>query len=113
MRTVFSDASIRRQRALRFVFAAEFKGVTPRLLPLLIAERFLEDETITSVVMEMAEMAFDPRYFDLTPKEWMEVDLGDYARSDPRRRSGDSGRCGAPDAAGTARGRHRRVARLA
>jgi predicted unusual protein kinase regulating ubiquinone biosynthesis (AarF/ABC1/UbiB family) len=32
-------------------------------------------------VKEMAELAFDPRYFDLTPKEWMEIDIGDYARA--------------------------------
>ena len=29
----------------------------------------------------MAALAFDPRYFDLTPKEWMEIDLGDYVRA--------------------------------
>jgi ubiquinone biosynthesis protein len=32
-------------------------------------------------VKEMAELAFDPRYFDLTPKEWMDIDIGDYARA--------------------------------
>lgn len=33
------------------------------------------------VVRQMAELAFDPRYFNLTPREWMEIDIGEYVRS--------------------------------
>lgn len=49
------EQSRKRRGLLSLAERGQFKGVTPRLLPLLIAERFLEDETITSVVMEMAE----------------------------------------------------------
>lgn len=49
------EQSRKRRGLLSLAERGQFKGVTPRLLPLLIAERFLEDEAITSVVMEMAE----------------------------------------------------------
>ncbi|MEN8184531.1 MAG: AarF/UbiB family protein [Myxococcota bacterium] len=52
--------------------------------PDLYAESLLEAGMIqprdVPTVKEMAELAFDPRYFDLTPKEMMEMDLGDYVR---------------------------------
>ena len=51
-----SPEQLRKRRGLlSLAERGQFKGVTPRLLPLLIAERFLEVEAITSVVMEMAE----------------------------------------------------------
>lgn len=49
------EQSRRRRGLLSLAERGQFKGVTPRLLPMLIAERFLEDETITHVVMAMAE----------------------------------------------------------
>jgi len=53
-----SDSPEQRTRRLGLIELAEkgeFKGVTPRLLPLLIHPARLEDEPLTRTVMEMAE----------------------------------------------------------
>ena len=45
----------RRRGLLSLADRGQFKGVTPRLLPLLIAERFLEEQRVAGTVMVMAE----------------------------------------------------------
>ena len=51
-----TDEQKRRRRGLlSLADKGQFKGVTPRLLPLLLSKRFLEVEAVTSVVMAMAE----------------------------------------------------------
>lgn len=45
----------RRRLLLTMSKAGQFKGVTPRLLPLLIHPKRLEDKDLTSVIMSMAE----------------------------------------------------------
>ncbi len=44
----------RRKGLIRLTKMGRFKGVTPKLLPLLIHPDFLEDDDITSTIMEMA-----------------------------------------------------------
>jgi len=44
----------RRKGLIRLTKMGRFKGVTPRLLPLLIHPNFLDDEDITSTIMNMA-----------------------------------------------------------
>lgn len=48
------EQSRRRRGLIQLAEKGNFKGVTPRLLPLLIAERFLEDDALTSVIIGMA-----------------------------------------------------------
>ena len=51
-----TDEQKRRRRGLlSLADKGQFKGVPPRLLPLLLSKRFLEVEAVTSVVMAMAE----------------------------------------------------------
>ena len=50
-----SEAQIERRKGLiRLTKMGKFKGVTPRLLPLLIHPDFLDDEDITSTIIDMA-----------------------------------------------------------
>jgi pimeloyl-ACP methyl ester carboxylesterase len=49
------EQSRRRRGLIELARKGNFKGVTPRLLPLLIAERFLEDASLTGAVMAMAD----------------------------------------------------------
>lgn len=49
-----AEQTRRRRGLIQLAEKGNFKGVTPRLLPMLIAERFLSDEALTSVVMGMA-----------------------------------------------------------
>ena len=44
----------RRKGLIELSRKGNFKGVTPRLLPMLVSEKHLEDEKITKVIMDMA-----------------------------------------------------------
>lgn len=50
-----SEQTARRRGLIELAETGKFKGVTPRLLPLLIHESRLEDEALTGVVLAMAE----------------------------------------------------------
>lgn len=48
------EAAARRRGLMELAGKGEFKGVTPRLLPQLLHEKHLRDETLTTLVMDMA-----------------------------------------------------------
>ncbi len=49
-----AEQTRRRRGLIQLAEKGNFKGVTPRLLPMLVAERFLENDELTSVIMGMA-----------------------------------------------------------
>jgi len=49
------EAAVRRRGLLELAAKGDFKGVTPRLLPLYIHESRLQDEALTSAITGMAE----------------------------------------------------------
>jgi pimeloyl-ACP methyl ester carboxylesterase len=49
-----AEQTRRRRGLIQLAEKGDFKGVTPRLLPMLIAERFLENDKLKSVIMGMA-----------------------------------------------------------
>src|SRR5690606_25670741 len=56
------EQTARRRALIDVASRGRFKGVTPRLLPVLIHERRLTDETLTGRIMAMAERVGHPAF---------------------------------------------------
>ena len=59
-----AEETRRRSGLIELAEKGRFKGVTPRLLPLLIHETRLDDEGLTDVVLAMAERIGKPAFID-------------------------------------------------